>query len=101
MSQPEWNRMNRSTAMFWMQHLAMGIALWAVFCPTSPAQPVKDSSSGPLRVAVKAAGFTIGPLSAAGEGTNRLQIVAAPEDSTLMAISVAFGLAGIGLVHHD
>ncbi len=63
--------------------LATGIAVWAAFCPAIPAQPLSDPSSGLQRVPVRAAGFAIGTPAAAGEGTNRVEIFAAPEDATL------------------
>lgn len=62
----------------------MGFAVLAVFCPTIPAQPNPDSSSGPQRVPLKAAGFTIGTPAVAGEVTNRIEIFAAPENSALV-----------------
>jgi len=85
MSLPEWNVMSRSKTLFWTTRFAMGFAVLAVFCPTIPAQPNPDSSSGPQRVPVKAAGFTIGTPAVAGEGTNRIEIFAAPENSALVS----------------
>ena len=75
--------MIRFNALFWSMRLATGIAVWAAFCPTIPAQVEPEPSSSLQRVPVKAAGFAIGTPSAAGEGANRVEIFAAREDSTL------------------
>jgi hypothetical protein len=64
--------------------IAVFFAWEAVLCPALRAQPDGDGGSDPRRVPIKAAGFSIGDPAAAGEGSNRIVIVAAPENAALL-----------------